>query len=110
MGRVKQYCIHGVYGISNCKDCQREQHTARVRELRQQRKDLLDEENTLQKEYVRENPPKVFMNEVVKEPQKAPSAEKKTCGTCLKTEGCKSRLFHSTYRGAGECKNWKGRR
>lgn len=110
MGRAKILCPHGVLGVANCKTCQREQHTDRVRELRRQQKELLDEENELQKSYARENPPKVFVNEAVKEPSKAPSVavEKQGCGNCLKIEFCGSRLFYSTYRGAGKCPNWEG--
>jgi len=87
MGRVKQVCPHGVLGKAQCKICQREQHTDRVRELRQQRKELEDQENTLQKEYAREHT-KVFVNEsgkkvpVAKNIQEPSIPEVKSCGSC----------------------------
>jgi len=109
LGRVKQVCPHGLLGKTDCKICQREAHTLRVRELRRQQKELLDEENTLEKEYAREHT-KVFMEPMkgAEEVSKEPSITvDKFCGNCVKREGCKSSLFYRTYRGAGECKSWK---
>ena len=132
MGRAKIQCPHGVLGVTNCRECQRIQHTDRVRELRRQRKEIFEEERTLEKDFAREH---TFVDvhsvqqtgkgiakdalvvakdigPMVKEPGpiKAPTKEAPNCGKCRLVEFCERHLFYSTYPGARPCPNFKLRR
>jgi len=132
MGRVKQVCPHGVLGIANCRDCQRIQHTERVRELRRQKRELQQQEDVLEKEYYRQNPPVVYVGPVQQtenakdmakhiEPrtidrgtgielltntsQKTTEVSKsvRPCGICVRREDCDVYRRYATV----PCKNFK---